>query len=40
MGRMPLRSAGHAIHGGDPHAPKETGHTPPNRLAVLSEEIA
>ena len=41
MGRMPLRGAGHAIHGGDPHASKETGHTPPpNRLAVLSEKIA
>lgn len=41
MGRTPLRGPGHAIHGGDPHALKETGHTPPpNCLAVLCEEIA
>ncbi len=41
MGRMPLSGAGLAIHGGDPHAPHEAGHTPPpNGLAVLSEESA
>jgi len=41
MGRMALSGAGVAIHGGDPHALHEAGHTPPpNGRAVLSEESA
>jgi hypothetical protein len=41
MGRMPLRGAGRAIHGGDPHAAHQRGHPPPpDGVALLPEEIA
>ena len=38
---MPLRGAGRAIHGGDPSAPHETGHTPPpNGVPLVPKQIA
>lgn len=41
MGRMPLRGAGHAIHGGDLLAPHVTSHTPPpNGVLLVPKQIA